>query len=126
MKHYNKLIVFIFCLSIFSFKSSAQGTYDIFPLATGMHYTYNFYQEEEIWELLYLTQIHSDSGKVEYIIQDSLQYGDTLKVWNIEQRRELLHYKSYPPSWDTTYFIIDTSYYQLYESLTGDHELECS
>lgn len=126
MKNYNRIIVIIFCLFLFSVKSSAQETYDIFPLASGMHYTYTFYQEEKNYELAYLIQINSDSGDIEYIILDSLQYGDTLKVWNIEQRRELLHYKFYAPSWDTTYFIIDTSYYSLYEYLAGDHELICS
>jgi len=125
MKHYNKLILFIFCLSIFLVKSSAQGIYDIFPLATGMHYSYTFYQEEEYYEVAALTLFNGDSGKVEYIILDSLQYGDTLKVWNIEERRNLRHWYSLI-YWDTTYSIIDTSYYQIYESLIGDHELECS
>jgi hypothetical protein len=126
MKHYNKLIAFIFCLTVFTVKSSAQGTYDIFPLASGMHYSYTFYQEEKNYELAYLIQINSDSGDIEYIILDSLQYGDTLKVWNIEQRRKLLHYRFWAPSWDTTYLINDTSYYQLYEYLEGKHELKCS
>ena len=99
--------------------------YDIFPLDKGMHYTYSFYQEDKVYVLMALTQIHSDSGDIEYIILDSLQYGDTLKIWNIEQRRKILHW-DYFVSWDTSYFIVDTSYYSLYEYLDGNHELKCS
>ncbi len=125
MKQFNKLKVFIFCLIVFSIKSPAQGTYDIFPLTGGMHYTYNFFQEYKFYHVATLTNIHSDSGSVEYTILDSLEYGDTLIVWNIEQRRNILH-RDYNYPNDTTYKVRDTSYYQLSESLIGDHELKCS
>jgi len=125
MKNYKNVIIFIFCLVVFSFKSSAQGVYDIFPLDTGMHYTYSFYEENKYYHLMVLLEVISDSGEVECIVLDSLQYGDTLKIWNIEQKRKLTHYIYFNP-WDTTYLICDTSYYQLYEFLEGNHELECS
>jgi len=126
MKHKSKLIAFIFILAVLSTNSSAQGVYDIFPLSSGMNYKYTFYQENKYYELMYLIEILSDSGEVEYTVIDSLQYGDTLKVWNIEQKRKLLHYRFYAPSWDTTYFIDDTNYYSLYEYLGGNHEIKCS
>jgi Secretion system C-terminal sorting domain len=125
MIYYEKLIIFTFYLLTFSVKILGQINYDIFPLTNGLHYTYTFYQEKEYYEVATLTQFNGDSGKVEYTILDSFQYGDTLKVWNIEERRNLRRWYS-SINWDTTYFIKDTTYYQLYESLIGNHELKCS
>jgi hypothetical protein len=122
----------IFCLSsiVVSLNTSAQTKYDIFPLAKYLHYSYSFYQQFEIRDLGYPTELESDSGKVEYIIRDSVKYSDTLIIWNVEQRQNLLHTRYFGSQstylLDTVYSIIDTTYFSLYELLAGNHELKCS
>ena len=127
MKRCSKQMFLILFLFAFSIQSLAQTKYDVFPLKKGMTYTYNIFQVDSAFELQnYFFLLNSDSGKVEYIINDSLNYGDTLTVWNIEQRRNLLHIYQYGNDTVSYDFINDTSYYKLFEYLSGDHELKCS
>ena len=124
MKKYIKAILILICLHAFLISIQAQEKYDLFPLQEDMTYTYNFFHEVKDWALqIYLKFWYSDFGKVEYIINNFLNYGDTLIVWNIEQRRNLIHIDRFTGSYIS---IIDTTDYQLYENLTGDHELRCS
>jgi hypothetical protein len=115
------ILLFVLCLIAISEKTSAQQKYDIFPLSNKLHYSYSFYQAIEEWEFSTLFYRESDSGKVEYIIRDSIRYGDTLIVWNVEQRENLLHKRN-----DSVYFIIDTINFSIYEVLKGNHELKCN
>ena len=131
MKQCTKQMFVILFLFAFSIQSLTQTKYDVFPLKKGMHYTYNFYQKEETYMLTdFPVLIYTDSGKVEYTLIDSLKMGDTLTVWNTEQRRNLLY--SYYVRSDSGYSLndtsrtIDTSYFSLFESLEENHALRCS
>ena len=131
MKQCTKQMFVILFLFAFSIQSLTQTKYDVFPLKKGMHYTYNFYQKEETYMLTdFPVLIYTDSGKVEYTLIDSLKMGDTLTIWNIEQKRNLLY--SYYVRSDSGYSLndtsrtIDTSYFPLYESLEENHALRCS
>jgi hypothetical protein len=121
-----KTLIFIFSFTVLPYNAFAQTHYDLFPLSGGLYYKYNFYQQEKTWEVMVLAMISSDSGSVEYFVQDSIKYGDTLIVWNIEQQLNLMHL--FVDGNDTiSYSLVrDTSYYTIKEYLSGNHELECS
>ena len=128
MNNFMKLIFVVVYLLASLEPVQAQGKYDIFPLMKGFQYEYNIYQEYKVLSQgMFLYLLDSDSGKVEYIVKDSLNYSDSLTIWNIDQIRNLLH-RHQASKTDTAhfFFINDTSYYQLYEYLTGHHELKCS
>ena len=123
---YSYLIIYLFFFTFYFQNSQAQTTYDVFPLSKGLYYKYNFHQRFEHWELFSLALVYSDSGTVAYSVLDSIKYGDTLTVWNIEQRQNLIHYYQYGNDTVGYNFISDTSYYDLKEYLVGNHELKCS
>ena len=131
MKHYTKLIFVVFYLLVFSIQSVTQTKYDIFPLEKDMNYIYNFYQKDEIYMLTdFPVFIYTDSGKVEYTVTDYMKMGDTLTIWNVEQRRNLLYcrydYSSGSYLLTDTSRTIDTCYFSLYETLEENHALRCS
>lgn len=68
----------------------------------------------------------SDSGRVEYIVRDSLQLNIHWKVWTVDRISHLLHrYESYDKySPDTVFLQIDTVQVYVKEYLSGDHKIE--
>jgi hypothetical protein len=103
---------------------------DVFPLHPGLNYTYSYYAITD-WYDDYPTHIvSSDSGRVHYRIQDSLSIGDTVRVWSIIEMSDLMSHRMvgshfYPPL-DTTYRVLDTTSLQLFEHLSGEHQLICT
>lgn len=131
----NKFIItFILVFIVPSLKTVAQSKYDIFPLLKNLKYSYSFYQQSDFRDLGYPTILVSDSGKVEYIICDSIKSGDTVIIWDVEQRQDLVHKEYFGQSdssgssylLDTVYSVIDTINFPLYEYLTTNHELKGS
>ena len=86
MNNFMKLIFVVVYLLASLEPVQAQGKYDIFPLMKGFQYEYNIYQEYKVLSQgMFLYLLDSDSGKVEYIVKDSLNYSDSLTIWNIDQ-----------------------------------------
>jgi hypothetical protein len=105
---------------------SLQDTlYEIFPLKTHLHYTYDYYSRSATSWVTALEELKIDSGTVEYIVHDSTAVNDTLIQWNIEERRSILHIDSislYGPL-DSTYSLFDTTFFSLSETTTRLHQL---
>lgn len=122
----NKISFLLFStfFSNFSHQIIAQDQYDNFPLSKNLQYSYYFHEEWLVKEFFATTQHKIDSGNVDLIIRDSSLMDGTTKIWNIEQRVNLQHTELLGDH-DTIYTILDTSYFSLYESLTGNHELRC-
>lgn len=100
--------------------------FDIFPLAQGVHYQYEyFFSETSYYIVTGLQYIYDDSGLVEHVIKDSLLTNNNKISWLVEQRIKLLRHAKgfYPHESDTSYWIIDTTYFNLNESTLGNHEL---
>ncbi len=96
-------------------------TFDVFPLATGMHYTYSFYSRSEI----HRTGWKIDSGLVEYRVKDSTLSNSGVKRWTVEETRHLWHRETYPPT-ITPYWVDTTVTISLSELLSDLHELRCN
>ncbi len=128
---YRIVLRLILFLSIIFLGVSAQSKYDIFPLSKNLKYLYSFYQQFDQRSLAYSVELNSDSGTVEYVIRDSIRSGDSLFIWQIEQLRNLVHKKYFSDGLygyvlDTTYSVVDTIIFSLFEYLMDNHELKCS
>lgn len=119
------LILIAFSAVTASKEINAQSKYDVFPLRKNLTYAYSYYQESVTREFNSIVFHRRDSGNVEYIVRDSLRLNDTTVIWNIEQR-EALSQTKFTGGRDTTYPVVDTIVFPLYESLTGNHEIKCS
>jgi hypothetical protein len=97
-------------------------TNEVFRLARGVVYAYDFYELSYSWNFSsYATT--QDSGIVEYTIVDSTIVADTTVAWSVLQKRNLFrraHGSNVP---DTSYFVRDSTFFTLNESRTGQHEL---
>jgi len=102
--------------------SQEHSQFDVFPLMKDLHYTYNCLYRYESWSFSIKESVRQDSGRVEYIVIDSLTIGDSLIHWNIEQRRNITRYQLRFQI-DTSYLIVDTIAISLFESKNGNHEL---
>ncbi len=96
---------------------------DVFPLKKKLHYSYDYFIEYGWIDMLIPIDVHVDSGTVEYIVRDSSRLNDTVVIWNIEERSNLLH-KVWWTSGDSTYWASDTVLFPLYESTIGYHSLQ--
>jgi hypothetical protein len=101
--------------------------FDVFPLKSNLHYTYNYYTDSLYYELAYLHQLKVDSGFVEYIVHDSLMTNDSTVVWNLEERRYLWHRRfDINFGLDSIYWTNDTVFLSLFENIYENHELSSS
>ncbi len=94
---------------------------DFFPLAVGNQWSYDYYTED--WDQLGDFWM-SDSGTAIYrVVSKSAKIDST--IWDILEIRDVQHsYASmYPPQFDTTYRLRDSTAFQLIEFQAGDHRL---
>jgi hypothetical protein len=99
---------------------------DVFPLHINLHYKYDYRRTIDHYYHMYWSSTQSDSGRVEYIVRDSLQLNIHWIVWTVDRISHLLHrYESYDKfSPDTEFLQIDTVQIYVKEYLSGDHKIE--
>ena len=101
-----------------------QELYDLFPIAKGNQYNYNYQYVDTTYHVGSLEYIQNDSGKISYSIIDSTITGNKVD-WLVAQKMDLLrHYTTYET--DTLYSIQNEYNFVLTESLYGHHELTAS
>ena len=110
-KHSKILFSILFLLISGKTFSQNDSLVDVFPLAIGNSWVYNYYTffwTDEVWE--------SDGGTANYYVVGKTMYSDST-VWFVKEHRELLHHihEVFPPSFDTTYPIIDSTTFTLIE-----------
>ncbi len=102
---------------------------DLLPLKKGLQYHYAYDRYDDSWNLSNYA-IVTDSGRVEISVMDSLLANDSTIIWQILEKRDLVHhwqynYRAYDTSYsrDSVYFLRDTSTTLLVEMTAGYHEL---
>ncbi len=101
--------------------SDISKLYDLFPIAKGNKYKYNYQFSDTTYYLGFLNHIQRVSGTIEYYVVDS-SYKENKIEWSIEQRMDLqLNYIA--PEGNTQNKIQKTNNFVLTESLDGYHEL---
>lgn len=101
------------------------GDFDLFPLMPGLKFSYQYYNHSKYIFVAYLESESLDSGRVEYLIEDSIHVHDTLVMWSIMQTEDLSCYR-FGIGGDTTYRLQKDTRIYLSESLVGQHEVRCS
>ena len=97
------------------------GSYDLFSLAKGNNYKYNYQYSDSIFHIGDgLVTLQIDSGIILYSIIDSSFMGDRIE-WLVERNIELLERKW--DFFDSTYQVQQKDTFLLNESLYGNHEL---
>ncbi len=127
MKNVIFILTLIICFNLEAKNNyTAQDTlFEIFPLKSHLHYTYDYFSESETREISIVTKLTIDSGIVEYIINDSTILNDTTIQWNVSEYRTIFHNDSislYGGN-DTSYWEYDTTSFSLIEKTTGFHKL---
>ena len=123
-----KRTTFIAVISMFLMAPNAfaqHGDFDLFPLAPGVKYSYQYYSYESDYVVNFLESESIDSGRVEYFVHDYAQLGDSVLIWSITQSENLWHFR-FGLAGDTTYRSINDTDIVLIERLSGQHELVCS
>ncbi len=119
-----KHLKLFFTISIFLLngKSLAQNDslVDVFPLAIGNKWTYDYYSS--LWTMDDV--LESDIGTANCRVVNETIFTDST-IWLIKENRDLLHHihQGFPPSFDTTYPIIDSSTFELIESHQTRHRI---
>ena len=97
---------------------------DVFPLEKNRQWTYNFvWKKTDVWSGI--AESVSDSGRLEYLVMDSVRTTDTTVVWSVRQTEHLDHRHTYGAAFDSAYRIDRVSFVVLIESTIGLHALEC-
>ncbi len=78
--------ILLFIQSCNSPTSVVTYNYDMFPLNNGRQYNYKYIQTFKNNNIKWI-----DSGSVEYIIKDSVNFSSTLRLWIINENVNLLH-----------------------------------
>ncbi|HSR18543.1 MAG TPA: hypothetical protein VLM39_10685, partial [Ignavibacteriaceae bacterium] len=106
--------------------TNKDSLYDVFPLRPGIKYSYGFLYEGSSGDYLISTTV-KDSGQIEYLVIDSTSINDSLRIWNVIEIHNYNRYSSssMPPGVDTSYYVGDSTEFELYENLWGKHELSC-
>ncbi len=113
--------------------AQTSDTLDLFPLDLGMHYTYSYQWRYSHFSVPSGTSnLHRDSGLVEYVVIDSLRASDSLRIWSVRQTEHLFHHLRdsstwpTPTVWDTVYWSDSSYVFSLSEDLRGRHEVQCT
>jgi hypothetical protein len=94
---------------------------DVFPLRVGHNWTYDYYRLSVQRDWFPPSSAgSSDSGQVSYSVLDSVSHADSV-TWVIGITQRLTH-KEWG-GYDTLYSIDDTTQFNLYELLSGNHHL---
>lgn len=125
-----RLIAF-FCVTFCSFELHSQShlthqPFEFFPLRVGLIQTYRYYSNSITSEFGLVLDHSKDSGLVKFAIQDSSLFNDSTVVWSVQEIDNIFQVRSIPfrqPHADTSYWRADTSTHQLYEKITGNHEI---
>ena len=131
------LSFFAVCSLIQSCKSNSPvsppnstSTFDVFPLSKGLYFKYlftsiNFQNHGDYCDKW------TDSGTVEYVIQDSINLSSSLRLWILSENANLLH-QYYSPTDQRGGMSLDSSYWNkyasadsLYEVLSDSHMISC-
>jgi hypothetical protein len=97
----------------------------MFPLQVNLHYQYNYHRSYIGYEVTTLVETQIDTGKVDFIIRDSVNIGDTSIVWQIDRITRLWHkYICYSNhNLDTQLTQNDTIRFTITESLSYRHRI---
>ena len=92
--------------------------YDVFPLQKNLYYKYDYQHSHDA-----LSGSPIDvSGTIDLRILDYYTVGDTLKIWQVEEKNILTHIiKFYNGVEDTLIYQDDYNYFTITESLIGNH-----
>jgi hypothetical protein len=98
-----------------------QSSDDFFPLSVGNRWTYNYFASDDEQLGSFRTR---DSGLVTYKIVSRSLGSDSI-IWNVQEVRNITHYYKYyfPPVFDTTYIVHDSTTFPIIEYQKNDHQL---
>ena len=96
--------------------------YDLFPIAIGNRYVYNYQFIDTAYYLGGYEYIQNDTGKISYAIIDSTIINNGVD-WSVEQKIDLIRKITTNYEMDTLYSVKNTTNFILTESLNGNHEL---
>lgn len=98
----------------------------MFPLSIGNQWTYRYFTLVVNWPAGNPYSTTTDSGRVSYFITGRTSNADSTS-WQFKVQRDLMHheilYHSSGNDHDSTYSIRDSSYFELIESLKGQHQV---
>lgn len=105
-----------------------QNKNDFFPLSEGSYYLYKYNSRFSAFDMQFLDyEGVTDTGWVRFSIE-GFEKQDTLIIWRIKENDSVYthHYRnSASVKIDTCYWTIKENFFDLKESLTGDHKLTC-
>lgn len=104
----------------------AGGQHDIFPLAKGLRFTYAYNSSDIQTVMLVPAEGSVDSGIVEYVVRDSTDVNDTLRIWTVGQRHT---FSLYTYSYGQTTLVgsfSDTLNINVVETLSAQHTIEAN
>ena len=120
-----KLILLLSLLVVPISLASDSTSYDVFPLHKNLHYQYNYLRTFIAYHSLQWTDMQSDSGRIDYIVRDSLRSNDSTIIWSIDIISHIFHkhtsYLKLCP--DTTFLQMDTVRMNATENLNGNHQI---
>lgn len=106
-----------------------QNNNDFFPLSAGSYYLYKYNSSFYAFDMEFMdSEGVNDTGWVQYSIE-GFERKDTVVIWNIKEKDSVYtrHYRnSADVKMDTCYWTVGEHYFELKESLTGDHKLTCN
>ncbi|HPG40175.1 MAG TPA: T9SS type A sorting domain-containing protein [bacterium] len=124
----NKICGF-FLILIIILKSGLAQIYDVLPLNVGNQFIYDYTSSDTTFWVGLFDHIQVDSGQVIYTITDSFASDENSIEWSVSMIANISRYNKQGDSLfggiDTTYMIIDTLSFKLYESLSGYHLITC-
>lgn len=101
--------------------ANTEEPYDLFPIAKGNKYIYNYRYSLTSYEVGNLDVMQNDSGKIFYTIIDSTLEGNKID-WLVEQKVDLSR-QFYGFGYNDTLQVHIVNNFILNESLSGNHEL---
>lgn len=112
--------------SIDYLKAQSLPTTDVFPLGKHYTWTYGYQYSQHNFDNFGEGGSTFDSGNVIFSIRDSSMYGDSIS-WQIHMERNLHIYSKtclgVSSCEDTTFTVIDSSDFLLWESVLGNHHI---
>jgi hypothetical protein len=116
----NMKCIFLILLLIPLWVSAQNTSNDYFPLRVGNSWTYTYYTS--FYDQM--ADYHSsDKGVATYTIISSSSVTDSI-LWKFQEVRNIIHnyQHTFPPLYDTSYSIMDTSLFVIIEYQTTNHE----
>ncbi|MCU7500093.1 MAG: T9SS type A sorting domain-containing protein [Ignavibacteria bacterium] len=124
-------ILFILFFVLFAqSKVFLQNKNDFFPLSAGSYYLYKYNCDFSASDIEFMDfEEVKDTGWVSYYIEGCIKQ-DTMIIWKIKERDSVYthHYrKANIPgvNIDTCFWTVGENFFELKESLSGDHKLTC-